>query len=88
MNRKLDGIAFRRQVPLAGFICDFVAASHRLVVEVDGQHHAKRAGADVRRDGKLQRLGYRVVRMPAVVVLRDLETALASIREALRHAGG
>jgi len=37
-NRKL-GVSFRRQVPLTGYICDFVCASRRLVVEVDGAHH-------------------------------------------------
>ena len=55
-NRKL-GVSFRRQVPLAGYICDFVCASRRLVVEVDGAHHAQRRGADARRDECLRRLG-------------------------------
>ena len=36
VNRKLD-VSFRRQVPLAGFICDFVCAERRLVVEARGQ---------------------------------------------------
>ena len=83
VNRKLDGVAFRRQVPLAGYICDFVAASQRLIVEVDGRHHERRATADARRDGKLQRLGYRVLRIPAQVVLLDLRMALELVKEAL-----
>jgi very-short-patch-repair endonuclease len=45
INRKL-GVSFRRQVPLAGYICDFVCASRKLVVEVDGAHHAQRCSAD------------------------------------------
>lgn len=84
VNRKLDGVAFRRQVALAGYICDFVAASHRLIVEVDGQHHERRAAADARRDRKLERLGYRVLRIPAQLVMRDLEGAMAMVREAFR----
>ncbi len=44
------GVAFRRQVPLLGFIADFYAPSARLVVEVDGGYHARRVSADARRD--------------------------------------
>jgi len=43
------GVAFRRQVPLLGFIADFYAPSARLVVEVDGGYHARRVTADARR---------------------------------------
>ena len=83
-NRKL-GISFRRQVPIAGYICDFVAASHKLVVEVDGAHHALRAAAaDRRRDACLHRLGYRVLRLSTQLVMRDLQTALEVVRLALR----
>ena len=34
------GVAFRRQVPVLGFIVDFLAPSVRLIVEVDGGYHA------------------------------------------------
>jgi len=63
-NRKL-GVSFRRQVPIAGYICDFVCASRRLIVEVDGAHHAQRRGAEARRDECLRCLGYRVLRLAA-----------------------
>jgi very-short-patch-repair endonuclease len=82
VNRKL-GVSFRRQVPLAGYIADFVCASHRLIVEVDGAQHALRARADARRDARLTRLGYRVLRVPAQVVMRNLPEVLQRIREAL-----
>lgn len=85
VNRKLD-VSFLRQVPLAGYICDFVAASHKLIVEVDGAHHARRAGADARRDARLARLGYRVVRLEAQLVLRQLPLALERIRAALARS--
>jgi very-short-patch-repair endonuclease len=82
-NRKL-GVSFRRQVPLAGYICDFVCASRRLVVEVDGAHHARRAAADARRDAVLARLGYRVLRLEAAVVMREVTAAVECVRGALR----
>ena len=81
-NKKL-GASFRRQVPLAGSICDFVCASQKVVVEVDGAHHVRRAGADARRDARLARLGYRVLRLEAQLVMRQLPLALERIRAAL-----
>ena len=78
VNRKL-GVAFRRQVPLAGYICDFVCASRRLVVEVDGSHHAARPAADARRDETLRRLGYRVLRVSAQAVMKELPNVLRAI---------
>ena len=78
------GVSFRRQVPLAGrWIADFFASSVRLVVEVDGSVHERTRRADARRDEKLRRLGYHVLRLEAEVVLRDLPRAVALVREAL-----
>jgi len=72
------GVAFRRQVPLLGFIADFYAPSARLIVEVDGGYHARRVTADARRDRKLTRAGYRVVRLQSKLVMRDLPAAVRS----------
>jgi len=78
------GVWFRRQVPLGRFVGDFVAASARLVVEVDGGYHARRRAADARRDRALQRLGYRVLHLEAELVSQRVEEAVAQIRAALR----
>ena len=77
------GVAFRRQVPLLGFIADFYAPSARLVVEVDGGYHARRVTADARRDRKRTRAGYRIVRRQAELVIRDLPAAVIAVRRAL-----
>ena len=78
------GVQFRREVPLAGrFIVDFCAASVRLVVEVDGGCHAVRQRADAHRDAALRSLGYRVLRVEAALVMRDLPAAVALVRSAL-----
>jgi very-short-patch-repair endonuclease len=77
------GVWFRRQVVLGRFIADFAAVSAKLVVEVDGSTHARRAGADARRDRALARLGYRVLRLPAQLVLRDPLAAVALVQQAL-----
>ena len=78
------GVTFRRQVPVGGqFIADFLAPSVRLIVEVDGAYHTRRQGRDAKRDLKLRRCGFRVVRVSAELVLRDLSAAVGLVRAAL-----
>jgi very-short-patch-repair endonuclease len=66
------------------FVADFAVPAVRLVVEVDGEYHASRAAADARRDEKLRRWGWRVVRVGAREVMRDLPAVVARVGEALR----
>ena len=68
------------------FIVDFLAPSARLIVEVDGEWHEGRQRADERRDVKLQRLGYRVLRLEASLVMQQLPVAVQRVREALAAA--
>lgn len=77
------GVWFRRQVPIGNFIVDFLAPSVGLVVEVDGNCHRMRRHADARRDVKLARLGYRVLRLESNLVLRHMEVAIERLRAAL-----
>ena len=78
------GVVFRRQAPLLGrYIADFLAPAERLVIEVDGGHHTAQARADAHRDAVLVRAGYRVLRLEAVLVMREIETAIALVRAAL-----
>ena len=84
LNARQLGVSFRRQVPVLGlFIADFLAPSRKLIVEVDGPIHARKRGSDARRDRKLQRAGFRVLRVSAELVLSDLAAAVALIRAAL-----
>jgi very-short-patch-repair endonuclease len=76
-------VAFRRQVVIGSYIVDFFAPARRLVVEVDGGHHERRQRQDARRDHALGRLGYRVLRLPATLVMQELRQALARIEAAL-----
>jgi very-short-patch-repair endonuclease len=78
------GAQFRRQVPVGGaFIADFFASEVGLIVEVDGSSHVWREGADARRDRKLERLGFAVLRLSAELVEHRLPVALQRIREAI-----
>ena len=81
--RQLAGLRFRRQVPIEGFIVDFLCPQVRLVVELDGGQHGERTGADEARTRVLASLGYRVLRYWNDDVLLRTEEVLDDI---LRHA--
>jgi len=81
-DRRLNGWKFRRQVPIEGYIADFVCFDARLVVEVDGPVHADpdQRAKDRQRDAALERNGFRVLRFPADIGPGRM---VASIRETL-----
>lgn len=62
-----------------GFIVDFLAPALKLVVEVDGSAHEHRRRADARRDEKLRRLSYQVLRLEAKLVMADLDAAMSLV---------
>lgn len=83
-SRKLDGIKFRRQVPVGPYIADFLCSEALLIVEVDGSQHADSEHDQLRRT-QLQRRGFRVLRFWNDEVLRELnavcETIIAYVRD-------
>jgi len=62
-RNQLNGLHFRRQQVMAGFIVDFYCHSVRLVIEVDGEAHASRTAADRARDRVLRCHGLRILRV-------------------------
>ena len=83
-NRQIDGVKFRRQVPLGAYVVDFLAADHRLVVEIDGGQHASQQDYDRRRTAWLEAQGYRVIRFWSNEVLANTEGVIAAIGAALK----
>jgi very-short-patch-repair endonuclease len=83
-NRQLSGVRFNRQVVIRPYICDFVARSAKLIVEVDGGQHAFNAGADQRRTRFLESRGYRVIRFWNNDVLANIDGVVETIERALR----
>lgn len=81
--KRLNGIKFVRQQPIGRFIADFVARSHRLIVEVDGDTHSDQA-PDERRTAWLEQQGYRVIRFTNADVMEREESVLQAILDALR----
>lgn len=77
------GVVVRRQYVIRPYIADFAVPSARLVVEVHGAYHVARRTADARRDRELGRRGWRVLRLPAGLVAKDIGEAVARVRAAL-----
>jgi very-short-patch-repair endonuclease len=79
---RIDGLSFRRQVPMGKYIADFVCHSHRLIVELDGESHdfESRIQQDAERDAWFVSQGYTVIRFTNEQVLTNLEGVLEAIR--------
>ena len=77
-GRRLQGLRFRRQVPIAGFIVDFACHQKKLVIEVDGATHSTEMERrkDASRSAALEAEGYRVVRFWNDDIYRNLPDVL------------
>ena len=99
----IDGLAFRRQVPIGRFIADFVCHAAKMIVEIDGVSHdfQMRQRNDQKRDQWFASQHYAVRRFTNEHVLRNLEGVIELIRDtasmrlgrlppslALPHKGG
>lgn len=84
-NRKIDGLKFRRQHPVEGYIPDFVCLDRKLIIEVDGDYHFsdEQQKADAFRKEALLINKYHIVRFTNKEVLEDLPTVVQKIREHL-----
>ncbi len=68
---QLEGLIFRRQYPLDGFILDFVCFRPKLIIEVDGGQHSGKV-ADHSRDAHFAASGFIVLRFWNDEVERNL----------------
>ena len=82
-NRQIDGLKFRRQVPLLGYTVDFLCIERKLVVELDGRQHGWEHGYDSARTEEIERHGFRVIRFTNAEVIGDRDAVIAAIRKAL-----
>jgi very-short-patch-repair endonuclease len=81
-GHRCNGLQFRRQHVLEGFIVDFYCHAAGLVVELDGPIHQQQAGYDHERDRILAERGLRTVRVKNEELAADLPGVLARIAAA------
>ena len=77
--RQLSGAKFRRQYPIGAFIADFCCYERRLVIELDGGHHAELVDADQSRTDFFVSQGYRVLRFWNNEVIENIDGVLEQI---------
>jgi very-short-patch-repair endonuclease len=100
---RVNGLGFRRQVPIRNYIADFICMSAKIVVELDGESHdfEERQNADQNRDAFFASEGFQVLRFTNEQVMSNLEGVVETIRQtaanrarglplspALPHKGG
>jgi very-short-patch-repair endonuclease len=81
LRKRPGGLKFRRQFPIAQVTTDFACPDRRLIIEVDGEGHSfgDQPRRDAARDAILQREGFRVIRVAARDVLKDMNAVLQFI---------
>ncbi|PAX07077.1 endonuclease domain-containing protein [Sphingomonas lenta] len=84
--KRLNGVKFVRQSVRRPYIADFVARSHKLIIEIDGDTHAHSEGYDAHRTAQLERDGYRVVRFTNSDVMSNEEGVISTLLQALGTA--
>ena len=76
-NRRLEGIKFRRQVPIGPFVADFASIAHRIVVELDGTPHSVMEGN--------RHLWYNLRQPPQIGLAAPVASLLESLAERRPH---
>ncbi len=84
-GRRFCGAKFRRQHPVGRFILDFYCHDALLAIELDGSGHATddQRAYDAERTRALKGAGIRVLRFWNNEVLKDTESVLSAVYEAL-----
>jgi very-short-patch-repair endonuclease len=83
---RLGAHKFKRQVPIDGYIVDFVCFEARLIIELDGGQHAG-STSDQLRDAHFRAAGFRTVRFWNIDVLDNIEGIYARLVGILSETG-
>ncbi len=83
-NRQLEGLKFKRQVPLDGYILDFICFEMRLIVEVDGGQHSQ-SQRDAERDRHFAMKGFKTLRFWNDEVERNIDSVCLAILVEVRN---
>ena len=79
-KRQMRGYKFRRQFPIENYIADFYCNELKLIIEIDGSSHDEsKYKYDLKRQKRLETLGYKVIRFTETETLRHIDDVLQSI---------
>ncbi len=83
-DRRFRGAKFRRQMPIGRFIVDFASVECKLIIELDGSHHAEQKEYDEIRTAFLEAEGYRVIRFWNNQIMQEINGVLQLIEDAMK----
>ena len=83
LRMALPGEHWRKQVPLGPYFADFCSHGSKLVIELDGGHHAQALDHDAARTRFIEREGFRVIRFWNNDVAENIDGVLDTIAAAL-----
>ena len=81
--KRFGGCKFRRQHCIGPYFVDLCCIKQRLIVELDGGHHAEQHERDATRTAYLTEQGYRVIRFWNEQVNREIDNVLEALYSAL-----
>ena len=86
LRTRPGGLKFRRQHAAGPYVIDFYCHEAALALEIDGESHRRgdQPAFDAEKDRYLELNGYRVLRVPAVDVLEDIDSVMHYIVETAR----
>jgi very-short-patch-repair endonuclease len=87
-SSRLDGLHFRRQQVIDGFIADFYCHAIGLIIELDGPIHEQQADYDAERDRILRERNLHILRFTNDQVLNNGLGVLEAIRAFARSSKG
>jgi chorismate synthase len=84
-NRKLQGVKFRREHPIAGYIPDFVCLEKKLIIEVDGEYHngERQTEFDILREEWLKEHNYLMLRFKNEEIQNSMSDVIKKLAETL-----
>ena len=85
---QMEDVHFRNQHAIGNYVVDFCAPRKKLIIELDGSQHLEQKDYDEERTKYLETRGYRVLRFWNNDVMRDIETVLKVIWNALSDEKG
>jgi very-short-patch-repair endonuclease len=77
------GVTFRRQHAVGNYIPDFCSPKAKLIIEMDGSQHLDQQEYDAERTKYLESIGYKVIRFWNDDVMKDIDSVIRAIIQAL-----
>ncbi|MCD6101819.1 MAG: endonuclease domain-containing protein [Candidatus Cloacimonetes bacterium] len=78
-QNKMKGYDFHRQKPINNYIVDFFCPKLKLIIEIDGKTHIYKGNEDVKRQQRLESLGFHFLRFKDIDVKKNIKDVLVSI---------